>query len=323
MVMEGSSILSCSNSSSSSPSSSSAFIFHPSHPSSSSIVKWQTLSLSFSNKRQMSVAVSSLPFRNSLRTSALVVEKSAENSTRDKEMMPKIDKSGRFCSPRAARELALLTIYAACLEGSDPIRLFEKRMNARRESGYELDKASLVEYNHMNFGGPPVTAETVEEADELLRSDEKESAVEAEVLSAPPKLVYSKLILRFTRKLLVAVVDKWDSHVLVIDKVAPPNWKNVPAGRILEFCILHLAMSEISVLETRHQIVINEAVDLAKRFCDGAAPRIINGCLRTFANDLSANNTAYTTEPNGQVLRQKIIGVPSAQVVKSPSENRP
>lgn len=29
----------------------------------------------------------------------------------------------------------------------------------------------------------------------------------------------------FTRKLLVAVVDKWDSHVLVIDKVSPPNWK--------------------------------------------------------------------------------------------------
>lgn len=27
-----------------------------------------------------------------------------------------------------------------------------------------------------------------------------------------------------------------------------------------------------------------KAVDLAKRFCDGAAPRIINGCLRTFVN---------------------------------------
>lgn len=29
----------------------------------------------------------------------------------------------------------------------------------------------------------------------------------------------------FTRKLLVAIVDKWDSHVLVIDKIAPLNWK--------------------------------------------------------------------------------------------------
>lgn len=138
----------------------------------------------------------------------------------------------------------------------------------------------------MSFGGPPVTVETVEEADELLRKDEKESAIEAEVLAAPPKLVYSKLILRFTRKLLVAVMDKWDSHVLVIDNVAPPNWKDEPAGRILELCILHLAMSEITVLETRHPIVINEAVDLAKRFCDGSAPRIINGCLRTFVKQI-------------------------------------
>lgn len=45
------------------------------------------------------------------------------------------------------------------------------------ESGYEFDKTSLMEYNHMSFGGPPVTVETVEEADELLRKDEKDSTI--------------------------------------------------------------------------------------------------------------------------------------------------
>ncbi|XP_038987938.1 uncharacterized protein LOC120112482 isoform X3 [Phoenix dactylifera] len=44
-----------------------------------------------------------------------------------------------------------------------------------------------------------------------------------------------------------------------------------PAARILELCILHLAMAEVTVIGTRHQIVINEAVDLAKRFYDGCA----------------------------------------------------
>lgn len=138
----------------------------------------------------------------------------------------------------------------------------------------------------MSFGGPPVTVESDEEASELLRHIEQESAIEAEVLTAPPKLVYNKLILGFTRKLLVAVRDTWDSHALVINKIVPQNWKNEPAGKILELSILHLAMSEMAVLETRHQIVINEAVDLAKRFCDGAAPRIINGCLRTFVREM-------------------------------------
>ncbi|GAV58559.1 NusB domain-containing protein [Cephalotus follicularis] len=210
----------------------------------------------------------------------------ADPNGNGREMMPKIDKSGRFCSPRAARELALLIVYAACLEGCDPIRLFEKRMNARKEPGYEFDNASLLAYNHMSFGGPPVTAETTQEADELESIIAKESSLEAEILSAPPKLVYSKLLLRFTRKLLVAVVERWDSHVLIIDRFAPPKWKNQPAARILELCILHLAMSEITALETRHQIVINEAVDLAKRFCDGAAPRVINGCLGSFVKGL-------------------------------------
>ncbi|KAL1556954.1 transcription antitermination protein NusB-like [Salvia divinorum] len=202
---------------------------------------------------------------------------------------PRIDKSGKFCSPRAARELALMTLYAACLEGSDPVRLFEKRLNARKEIGYEFDRACLMEYDHMTFGGPPIATQTIEEADQILKNYQKESHIEAEVLSAPPKLVYSKLILLFTRKLLAAVSDNWESSVLAIDKVAPDNWKNEPAIRILEFSVLHLAMSEIAVLGTRHQIVINEAVDLAKRFCDGAAPRVINGCLRTFLKELEEN----------------------------------
>ncbi|XP_057773374.1 uncharacterized protein LOC130992654 [Salvia miltiorrhiza] len=206
-----------------------------------------------------------------------------------KDTIPRIDKSGKFCSPRAARELALMTLYAAFLEGSDPVRLFEKRLNARKEIGYEFDRACLMEYDHMSFGGPPVATQTIEEADGILRNYQKESHIEAEVLSAPPKLVYSKLILLFTRKLLAAVSENWESSVVAIGKVAPDNWKNEPASRILEFSILHLAMSEIAVLGTRHQIVINEAVDLAKRFCDGSAPRVVNGCLRTFLKELKEN----------------------------------
>ncbi|XP_028759621.1 uncharacterized protein LOC114718469 [Neltuma alba] len=253
------------------------------------------------NRSSRKSSTSTVSPRPALRSSAFALEE-ALGKTNDssskiyaREMLPKIDKSGRFCSPRAARELALSIIYAACLEGSDAVRLFEKRMNARRELGYDFDKEKLLEYNHMSFGGPPVTVESIEEANELLQKNEKESAIEAEVLAAPPKLVYSKLILRFARKLLVAVMDRWDSHVLAINKVIPENWKNEPSGRILELSILHLAVSEIAVLGTRHQIVINEAVDLAKRFCDGAAPRIINGCLRTFVKDLEQTQLAETS----------------------------
>lgn len=197
----------------------------------------------------------------------------------------KIDRNGRFSSPRAARELALLIAYAACLEGSDPVRLFDRRVNTKRDPGYVFDKKSLLRYDHMSFGGAPVEVETEEEADKLILKNEEDSANEAEVLSAPLKLVYNKFVLSLARDILGAVVGRWNDNVLIIDKVIPPNWKDEPAGRILELCILHLAMAEITAIGTRHQIVINEAVDLAKRFCDGRAPRIINGCLRTFIKD--------------------------------------
>ncbi|XP_008678699.1 uncharacterized protein [Zea mays] len=152
----------------------------------------------------------------------------------------KVDRSGRFCSPRAARELALMISYAACLEGTDVVRLFDRRISARRE---------------------------------------------ADVLSAPPKLVYNNFVLRLSRELLVAVASGWDKHVEIIDKIIPQAWKDEPVARILELCILHIAMAEMTSKGTPHKVVINEAVDLAKRFCDGGAPRVINGCLRTFVKD--------------------------------------
>ncbi|XP_074312637.1 uncharacterized protein LOC141648078 isoform X2 [Silene latifolia] len=203
----------------------------------------------------------------------------------DTYTLPRLDKNGRFCSPRAARELALLIVYASCMDGHDPVRLFEKRLNAPRESEYIFDKSSIHQYDHMRFGGPPINTSTVEEAEQLRNQFDAESLIGK--FHFITFIYAANLFFRFTRKLLVATVDKWDEHVLVIDKVAPSNWKAEPAGRILEFSILHLAMSEISMLKTRHQIVINEAVDLSKRFCDGSAPRVINGCLRTFVQDIS------------------------------------
>lgn len=45
------------------------------------------------------------------------------------------------------------------------------------ETGYEFDKEKLLEYNHMSFGGPTVEVETDEEANELLRDIQLESAI--------------------------------------------------------------------------------------------------------------------------------------------------
>lgn len=43
--------------------------------------------------------------------------------------------------------------------------------------GYDFDKAKLLEYDHMSFGGAPINAGTEEEAEDLLLRNERESAV--------------------------------------------------------------------------------------------------------------------------------------------------
>lgn len=196
----------------------------------------------------------------------------------------RLDKNGRFRSPRAARELALVVLYEACVEGSDPLRLFERRMNMKNATSARFDRTLLEYYDHMRFSGTPLYTETEEQARVLQMDDEKEALTEAAVLAAPLKLVYNKFVLSMAKKILKAVVERWDEQAANLDETVPSKWKvkDESAGRILELCIMHIAMAEIVVLGTRYQVVINEAIDLAKRFCDGASPRIINGCLRSF-----------------------------------------
>lgn len=194
----------------------------------------------------------------------------------------RLDKNGRFRSPRAARELALVVLYEACMEGSDPLRLFERRINMKNAMSAQFDRTLLEYYDHMHFSGTPLYTETEEQARVLQMDDEKEALTEAAVLAAPLKLVYNKFVLSMAKKILKAVVERWDEQAANLDETIPSKWKDESAGRILELCIMHIAMAEIVVLGTRYQVVINEAIDLAKRFCDGASPRIINGCLRSF-----------------------------------------
>lgn len=57
----------------------------------------------------------------------------------------------------------------------------------------------------------------------------------------------------FQASSVIKLILWWSIYLLV-----PKLVQNEPAGRILELSILHLAMADISVLRTRHQIVINE-----------------------------------------------------------------
>lgn len=66
--------------------------------------------------------------------------------------------------------------------------------------GYDFDKEKLLEYNHMSFGGPPITVESVDEAKELLRKNENESAIGKNISILFGKKNGWSCCLEFTRK---------------------------------------------------------------------------------------------------------------------------
>jgi transcription antitermination protein NusB len=76
------------------------------------------------------------------------------------------------------------------------------------------------------------------------------------------------------------LIDAYEHQNIVIEKINEhlSDWDFVRLG-VLEQAILFLAVSEM-VYETADRIVIiNEAVDMAKQYCDEDAFKLVNGVL--------------------------------------------
>ena len=55
----------------------------------------------------------------------------------------------------------------------------------------------------------------------------------------------------------------------------------------VDLAILYLATAELTYLQTPHQIVINEAVELAKKFSTEKSSRFVNGVLSSIVNKVN------------------------------------
>ncbi|XP_024520044.1 uncharacterized protein LOC9631549 [Selaginella moellendorffii] len=191
----------------------------------------------------------------------------------------KLDKFHRLRSPRAARELSLCVLYAGLVSGSDPLEVLEDRMQARRE---RVDEKVLDQYDHDAKSGEPLYVSCESEAKELEFQQEQQSEIDAALLTAHPCVVYNKFVLSLAEKIIKATSEGREKQEAVVKELLPSTWKDESNGKLLETTIMHMAIAEIEVLGTSPNIVINEAVELAKRFCDGFAPRVVNGCLGNY-----------------------------------------
>lgn len=193
----------------------------------------------------------------------------------------KLDKFGRLRTPRAARELALSVLYAAFVSGVHPLKVFEDRVKQRVVAN-SFDKTQLEGYEHRPDVGENVVVEDEATAMALEEALDAEASLEASVLTAPPPLVYNSFALRLARTLVKETADRWLQQEAILMEIIPLKWKVQPKAALLQICVLQMALAEIEATDVPPRVVVNEAVELAKRFCDLAAPRIINGCLGSY-----------------------------------------
>lgn len=89
--------------------------------------------------------------------------------------------------------------------------------------------------------------------------------------------------LAYVRSLVSYVADNKDELDSAIGKVAP-TWPVDQMAR-LDVAILRIAISEIDGGDVPEAVVINEAVELAKRYCSAGSARMINGALGSYVRN--------------------------------------
>lgn len=86
-------------------------------------------------------------------------------------------------------------------------------------------------------------------------------------------------------------LEKVDEQI----RLRAEHWR-IPRMAIVDRNVLRLAVYEFLLGETPHTVVINEALEIARRFSTFEATQFINGILDAVKNDLEKGKSSDTTE---------------------------
>ena len=87
----------------------------------------------------------------------------------------------------------------------------------------------------------------------------------------------------FVKDMVYGIVTEFDS----LTEIANTYLKNWTIDRLdlIGASILRMAIYEIKYMDTPNLVVINEAIELAKKYSDGSVRKMINACLDRIIND--------------------------------------
>ncbi len=77
------------------------------------------------------------------------------------------------------------------------------------------------------------------------------------------------------------ICDGFSSHQTELEEIIKKNLKGISIDRVykIDLALLYLALTEIKFLNTPYKVVINETVELAKKYSTDKSAKFINGFL--------------------------------------------
>ncbi|MBB5185322.1 N utilization substance protein B [Faecalicoccus acidiformans] len=82
----------------------------------------------------------------------------------------------------------------------------------------------------------------------------------------------------FLYALTIELIDNKDAYIMQINQSLREDW-TFDRLSLLEQSILLISYQELKQVKTARAVVINEAITLAKEYCDDSSYKLINGVL--------------------------------------------
>ena len=88
------------------------------------------------------------------------------------------------------------------------------------------------------------------------------------------------------------IVEKFEANKEFLCDLVSKNLVNYEISRVykVDLALIYMALTEINYCETPKQIVVNETIEIAKRFSTEKSGRFINGVLSSILKSNDENN---------------------------------
>lgn len=125
----------------------------------------------------------------------------------------------------------------------------------------------------------------------MKRSDQRKQAVFAlyqhDLTGRELEDVFDDETTDFARALAVETLDERETIDATLERFVKEGWTLARVAP-LERNILRVAVHELSAGDVPREVALDEAVELAKRYCSADAPKFVNGILASVLRELPA-----------------------------------